>query len=111
MPLTVSISVAQNNGTPSQFTITDASTGSDGTITTRRIYLYKADNTTLVESGTTTAYENWPIAEGPLTLDVLSRDFAVMLVAQWLAGSTVVYSLTNYYVFTANTKNFLYGLT
>jgi hypothetical protein len=109
--LTVSISIAQNNGTPSQMTITDTSTGSDGTITTRRIYLYKADNTNLVESGTTTAYENWPIGDGPITLDVLDRDYALMVVVQWLAGTTVVYSLTNYYVFTANAKNFLYELT
>lgn len=112
MALTVSVSVAQNNGLADTYILTDTSTGSDATITTRRIYNYIADNTTLVPTGTTTPYIDWPIAEGPKTIEVLSRDRAIMLIVQWLnAGGTVVYSLTNYYVFTANTKNFLYGLT
>lgn len=111
MPLDVSVSVSQNNGLPNTYVLTDTSTGSDPTITTRRIYIYKADNTTLVPEGTTTAYVDWPVAEGPKTLDVLTRDFAVMQVVQWLNGSTVVDSVTNYYVFTANTKQFLYELT
>lgn len=111
MPLTVSISISQNSGVPSSFTITDTSTGSDATITTRRIYLFKADNTNLVPDGTTTAYVDWPIAEGPITLDVLDRDLALMIVVQWLDNTTVVYDYTNYYVFLAYTNTFLFGLS
>lgn len=91
--------------------ITDSSTGSDPTITTRRIYLYKADNTTLVPEGTTTPYIEWPIAEGPITLDVLDRDYALMITVQWLAGAVVTYTYTNYYPFLANTLTFLFGLS
>ncbi len=112
MPLTVSVSVSQNAGLPGRFVVTDTSTGSDPSITTRRVYAYIADNTTLVPDGTSTPYVSWPIADGPLSMDVLSRDYAVMLVVQWLDGSNnVIYSLTNYYVFTAYTKQFLYELT
>lgn len=111
MSLTVSISVAQNSGSPSSFLISDTSTGSDPGITERRVYLYKADNTTLVNSGTTTPYTPWPIANASITMDVLSRDTALMFVIQWLTGSTVTYTLTAYYAFYAYTNSFLYTLS
>lgn len=111
MALTVSISISQNNGDPASFVMTDTSTGSDGTITTRRIYLYKADNTTLVPAGTSTSYIEWPILDGPITLDVLTRDTALMIVVYWMAGTSIVYTYTNYYVFLAYTKTFLFGLS
>ncbi len=111
MPLTVALSIAQNNGLPNTIVVTDSSTGSDPTITTRRLYLYIADNSTLVPDGTTTPYIEWPIAEGPLTLNVLERDYAVMIVGQWLAGAVVTYTYTNYYQFNANTLTFLFGLS
>ena len=105
------LQINQNNGSPSDFTITDVSTGSDPAITDRRIYVYISNNTTLVPAGTITAYTDWPIVDGPLTLDVLTRDFAVMIVGQWLVGSTVTYTYTNYYSFTAYTRTFLYNLS
>lgn len=111
MALTVSISVTQNNGSPSQFLISDTSTGSDPGITSRRVYLYKADNTTLVNSGTTAAYTLWPIASSSITMDVLTRDTALMFVIQWMTGTTVTYALTGYYAFTAYTNTFLYSLS
>ncbi len=111
MPLTVSISVSQNNGQPSVINLTDTSTGSDPGITSRRVYIYKADNTTLVPSGTTTAYTVWPIADSTIALDVLSRDFAVTIVVEWLTGSTVTYTYTNTYDFTAYTRTFLFNLS
>lgn len=111
MALTVSISVAQNTGTPSQFVISDTSTGSDPSITERRVYLYDSQNNTLVNSGTTTAYTLWPIASSSITMDVLNRDMALEIIVQWVAGSTVVYTYTNEYDFDAYTNVFGYNLT
>lgn len=111
MSLTVSISISQNNGNPSQFIITDTSTGSDPGITERRVYLYTASNTTLVNSGTTTAYTLWPIASSTITMDVLTRDMGLLVVVQWLTGTTVTYTYSNSYDFDAYTNVFGYNLT
>lgn len=111
MPLTPSISVSQNNGTPSQFSVQDTSTGSDPGLTERRVYLYNSANNTVVPSGTLTNYIVWPIADSSITIDVLSRDMAFMIVVNWMTGSTVTYTYTNYYQFPANTKVFLYNLS
>ena len=42
MPLTADFSVSQPLGEPSIVTVTDTSTGSDGTITARRVYIKDA---------------------------------------------------------------------
>lgn len=111
MPLTVSISVSQNSNIPSSFSISDTSTGSDPSITIRRVYLIKPDGTFLVPEGTLTNYIEWPIADPSITLDVLDRDLSFEILVQWLAGSTVVYEYENSYVFTAYTNIFLYNLS
>lgn len=111
MPLTVSITVQQNNGTPSNFTLVDTSTGSDPSITIRRVYLTKPDGTFLVPEGTTTDYIEWPIAESSITLDVLDRDRSLEILVEWLAGAVVTYEYENSYVFTAYTNTFLYNLS
>lgn len=111
MALTVSISVAQNNGNPSDFTISDTSTGSDPSITIRRVYLTKSDGTYLVPDGTSTDYIEWPIAESSITLDVLERDMALEILVQWLAGAVVTYAYENSYPFLAYTNTFLYNLS
>lgn len=111
MPLTVSISVSQNSGLPNVIVLTDTSTGSDPGITSRRVYLYKSDNTTLVPFGTTTPYTVWPISDSTISLDVLTQDTALTIVVQWLTGTTVTYTYTNEYQFPAYTKTFLYNLS
>jgi hypothetical protein len=111
MALTVSISISQNAGIPSQFIISDTSTGSDPGITERRVYLYNSANGTLVNDGTATPYTLWPIADATITMDVLDRDMALTVIVQWVTGSTVTYTYTNYYSFTAYTRTFLYNLS
>lgn len=111
MALSVSISVSQNNGNPSDFIIADTSTGSDPSITIRRVYLTKPDGTYLVPDGTDTDYIEWPIADSSITLDVLDRDRALEILVEWLAGASVVYDYENSYVFLAYTYTFLYNLS
>lgn len=111
MPLTVSISVTQNTGTPSEFTIQDTSTGSDPGITSRRVYIFTPSNTNLVNPGVTTSYTEWDISDSEITMDVLERDMALLIRVQWLTGSSVTYTYENTYCFTAYTKTFLYNLT
>lgn len=111
MPLTVSFTATQSLANPDLITLEDTSTGSDGTITSRRVYIRLANGTYLVEDGTTTDYEVWAIADDTIELDVLSRSQSPQIIVQWLAGSTVVYTSTEDYLFVWADKLFLYQLT
>lgn len=95
MPLSVNFSVSQSLANPNQLTFTDTSTGSDGTITGRRIYILDAYGNYLVESGTTTQYEEWAYPFNTvLTLDVLSKATTPNITVKWMNGSSVVYEKT-----------------
>lgn len=98
---------------PNSFTLNDTSSGSDGAITQRRIYLTTYDNTTLVPSGTTTTYVNFPLIDGnSILLDVLNVDYALAITLQWLnVSNAVLYTLTQYFDFTANSEQFLFNLS
>lgn len=112
MALTPNFTATQNSGTPNEITINDTSTGSDGAITQRRVYLLQSDGTYLVESGTVTDYEPWPYADSSITLDVLTQDTALNITVQWLdVSNTVLYTKTIAYGFSAYGETFYYGLT
>jgi len=112
MALSVDFTATQSAANPNEITLVDTSTGSDGTITTRRVYIATAEGTYLVQSGTTTDYEVWalPLATN-ITLDVLTEATAPNITVQWLAGSTVVYSKTTLFDFDLQIYLALIGLT
>lgn len=95
MPLSPAFSVTQELGSPSVLTITDDSTGSDGTITQRRVYLQKEDGTYLTPADVETDYIPWPIADDEIEIDCLDRDYAVTALVQWLNVSNVVVQYTS----------------
>jgi len=112
MPLIPNFSTIQNSGTPSYLNFTDTSTGSDGTITTRRIYMLQADGTYLVPKGTTTDYVLWSIASATLSLNLLTQDTALSIKVDWVNSvGTVLYTKTTAYGFSAFGETFYYGLT
>lgn len=118
MPISPNFTATQSAGTPSIFTLTDTTTGTDTSVTKRRIYLLKADGSYLVPSGTTTNYIDWAITNvntrEPLTtnLNVLSQDTALSVTVQWLnASNVVVDSKSISFAFTAYNESFYYGLT
>lgn len=114
MALTPNFSTSQVIGSPSEIVFTDSSTGSDGTITTRKIFMLTSQGTWLTEDGesTTSASETWAYPIGTdITLDVLPQDFCLSITVQWLAGSTVVYTKTILCLFTLYSKTFFYTLT
>lgn len=118
MPITQNFTATQSSGTPSTFTLTDTSTGTDTSITKRRIYLLKADGTYLVPSGTSTTYVDWSITNTttrqPLTIDlnVLTQDTALSITVQWLdVSNNVVASKVVSFAFTAYNESFYYGLS
>lgn len=108
MPLSPSIAVSQSALTPSNITIVDDSSGSDGAIASRRVYIQTATGTYLIESGTTTDYEVWAYADASITLDVLTQDECVNILVQWLnSGGSVLYSYENQYALAEYNKQFL----
>lgn len=111
MAFTPNFSTAQSIGLPDNIIFTDTSTGSDGAITSRRIFIQDYLNNYLVQSGTTTNYEVWDYADSSITLDVLTQDTSAALTVQWLdVNNAVLYSKTYNAVFTLNDKQFLYDL-
>lgn len=111
MALTPNFTASQYSGTPNIITLTDTSTGSDVTITKRRVYLLQANGTFLVPQGTTTTYIDWSLAQTSIDLDVLSQDSALSITVQWLtSANAVVTSKTISFAFTAYNETFFYGL-
>ena len=113
MALTASATAVSVSGEPSNVLFTDTSTGSDGTITSRRIYVSDKDGEFIVVSGTTTEYEVWDYADSSITLDLLTKDMAVKIVIQWLnVSNVVVYDYTiSAEGFTEYNSEFDYELT
>ncbi len=96
-------------------TITDTSTGSDANLTDRRVYLNQYNGTTLVPTGTSTPYIDWPTANGPLVLPIFKKDYSLNINVQWISSSPLpspsVYSVFQLITFTNNTYLFYYSLT
>lgn len=76
------------------------------------MYIRTATGAYLVESGTTTDYEEWPYAASTIDLDVLTQDYAVSIIILWLntAGDTL-YTKEIAYSFTGYSEQFYYTLT
>jgi hypothetical protein len=112
MPLSPNFTASQNSGTPNLIFLTDTSTGSDVTITKRRIYLLQSNGTYLVPTGTVTNYIEWALIDTTTSLNVLIQDTALSITVEWLtAANVVVANKTTSFAFTAYNETFYYGLT
>lgn len=91
MAFTGVFSVSQSSDYTS-LTITDTSSYVSepaGNFSGRRVYLYKIDGTTLVPSGTTTSYIDFPYGLGSsVTITgVLNTDYALLINVTWICNS------------------------
>ena len=112
MALTPVFSTTQPLGDPSEVTVTDDSTGSDAAITQRRVYLQKADESYLVPEGTDTDYIEWSYAEDSIDIDALDKDYALLIIVQWLdVNDVVLYTSSAYTGLTQFNEEFDYQLT
>lgn len=111
MPLTPNFSVSQTAVNPAYVVFTDTSSGSDGDIVSRRIYVTDSDGEPIVPDGVTTTYIAWPLATNPLNVDLLTQDAAVNIRVDWLdAGDSVLYTKNTNYALTQFSQQFLYYL-
>lgn len=111
--LTENFSSDQVLGLSNKITLTDLSTGSDGSVVARRVYLTDNKGATYVESGTTTAYSLWSNfpSTTTITLDVLTQDRCLWVRVDWVdISGTVRYSktvLTLFYLYARTYRIFL----
>lgn len=96
MAIVPNFSSSESLSSPNLVTFTDTSTGSDGTLTTRRIYIRLANGNWLTTAGesTTEAYETWSYSNPTIQLDLLTQSTAANVTVNWYAGSTLTYTKT-----------------
>lgn len=112
MPFVANFAATQPVGEPSVITLTDTSTGSDGAITQRRVYLRTADGSFLTPANNPTDYIEWAYADSTIDIDVLDIDYALDVIVEWLnVGNAVLYDKTSPDMFTSYNEDFDYGLT
>ena len=112
MALTANFSAAQPLGEPSVIQITDTSTGSDGSITQRRVYIRDYAGNNILPTGTSTEYVEWDYADTSIDIDCLDKDYAIQLTVQWLdVSNAVLYDKTSIVGFTSFNEDFAYALT
>lgn len=112
MAIAPNFTAQQVVGFPSQIVLNDTSTGSDVTITARRVYLIKKDGTYLTPSGSTTDYIAWAIADASVTIDALLKDYSLVVLVQWLdINNAVVVDKSLLFGFTLYNETFDYYTT
>jgi hypothetical protein len=111
MSFTQSFSVLQSPTNPAIVVLEDTSTGTNLSITSRRIYIQDYNGNYLVPDGVTTDYIVWPLATNPISLNILTQDTAVNIRVNWVNSLNVeLYTLNNNYCLVEFNKQFLYYL-
>ncbi len=110
MPLTPNFSATQSLAYNNLITLTDDSTGSDGTIVNRRVYIVTADGQYLVPPNTSTNYSDWAYGDVQITLNVLTQSTAPNITVEWWSNSAKVYSKTISFDFDLGDYVFMLGV-
>ncbi len=112
MAFTPLFTATQTLGNPSYVTLTDVSTGTDAAITARRAYFAKYDGTFIVPSGVSTEYIGWALADTSLALDMLDKDYSLLITVQWLdVGGNILYDYQLLAGMTRYNEDFDYSTT
>lgn len=94
MALTPNFTAVESLSTPENVLFTDTSAGSDGGLTSRRIYCRLANGNWLTTAGesTTEAYETWPIADSAITLSLLTKSTTSSVTVKWMTATVATYT-------------------
>lgn len=95
---------------PSNFTLTDTSTGTDAALTGRTIYLYQADGALLGGAAI-----DWPLSAGStITINgLLNWDYSINGLVVWTSSAPIPgssYTKSQIIVFTGKSNDFAYNL-
>lgn len=112
MPLTtVLITATQSIAYPNLITLTNASVGTDITLTSLRVFIRNSQNQYLYPAQQVSAspvYTVWPYADGTFPMDVLTEATSPEITVQFMAGTTVVYTFTDTFIF--DLQDYVFGL-
>lgn len=114
MAIVQNFSASQVLGSPSIINLQDTSTGSDGSIFERRVYITNAASQYITASGVTTAvaYTTWAYADTTKAIDCLTQDIACYVRVNWVnSGGTTLYTKITLFGFYSYTNDFLLQLT
>lgn len=112
MPFVPLFSTEQPLGDPSTVTVRDDSTGEDAAITQRRVYLQKYDGSYLRDEDADTDYWEWDYADETIDIDALDKDYALLVIVQWLnVANVVLYTASGRRGFVEYAEEFDYQLT
>lgn len=104
-------SIAANITTPSKFTLTDTSVGSDVLITGRVVYVQTNDGTYLKPTGNSGNGINWTLPSGAsITIDCMDKDYALNITVIWVGGSTILYTKVILAEFNSYARTYRYKL-
>ena len=106
MALTPSFTIGQTTD-PSQLVFTDTSTGSDGTITDRKIQIFNSAGNQIAGSPF-----DWPIADASITIAPLTADLAINVQVNWNnSGGFTIYTKSQLFAAVQFAEQFYYNLT
>jgi hypothetical protein len=112
MPLTtVLITATQSIAYPNLITLTNASVGTDATLTSLRVFIRNSQSQYLYptqQATTTPTYTVWSYADGTFEMDVLTEATSPEITVQFMAGTTVVYTFTDTFCF--DLQDYVFGL-
>jgi len=110
MPITPNFTTSQMLATPNIVTFNDTSSGNDGNITERRIYIRLANGNWLTSLGESSisSYDIWPILSNSISLDLLKRSMAADVTIKWMNGGTELYNFKKSQYW--NVFDYLFGL-
>lgn len=113
MAINVVFTTNQVIGAPQNVVINDASTGSDVSAVSRRLFFQNAQGAFVVPDATSTTYVEWALASGnTLTLDLLDVDSALSVTLMYVnVSGTSVAEATSLKGFTLFNETFYYSLT
>lgn len=97
MPIVPNFTAQESLSSNNLVTFTDTSTGTDLSLTNRRIYVRLANGNWLTTGGvqsTTSAYMDWSYSDVSTIIDLLTNSTTANVTVEWYAGSTLTYTKT-----------------
>ena len=112
MPLTtVLITATQSIAYPNLITLTNASVGTDLTLTSLRVFIRNSQNKWLYppqQISNTEVYTVWNYADATFPMDVLTEATSPEITVQFMEGNTVKYTFTDTFIF--DLQDYVFGL-
>lgn len=113
MPIVPNFTAQESLSSNNLVTFTDTSTGTDLSLTNRKIYVRLANGNWLTAGGVqspTSAYMDWSYSDASTTIDLLTNSTTANVTVEWYAGSALTYTKTILIEWDLYDYVFLFGL-